>query len=97
MVHSRNVKYDSKSVTNPTPAPAEDRGEGQSIAERDEIEEIIDGLSAMDLPEHSLREEGDRITQEGAAAADQVHDIVVNPDPSTDAPFTPDPVSEGMP
>ena len=55
MVHSRNVTDDSKSVTNPTPAPAEDRGEGQSIAECDEIEGIIDGFSAMDLSEHSLR------------------------------------------
>ena len=99
VVHSRNVTYDSKSVTNPTPAPTEDRGEGQSIAERDEIEGIIDGFSAMDLSEHSLRREGARITQEGAAAAaaaaaaaEEVH--VVNPDPSTEATFTPDHVSE---
>ena len=106
VVHSRNVTYDSKSVTNPTPAPAEDRGEGQSIAERDEIEGIIDGFAAMDLSEHSLRREGDRITQEGAAAEEvpmvnpdpMVNaDQRVNPDLSTEAPFTPDSVSEGMP
>ena len=88
------MTYDSKSVTNATPAPAEDRGEGKSIAERDEIEGIIDVFSAMDLSEHSLRREGDRIAQEGAAATDEVP--VVNPDPSTEALFTPDPVSEGM-
>ena len=100
VVHSRNVTYDSKSVTNPTPAPAEDRGEGQSIAERDEIEGIIDGFSAMDLSEHSLRREGAHITQEGAAAAAAEEVPVVNPDPSTEATFNPaadhDIVSEGM-
>ena len=95
MVHSRNVTYDSKSVTNPTPAPAEDRVRvNLSLSERDEIEGIIDGFSAMDLSEHSLRREGVRITQEGAAAAAE-EVPVVNPDPSTEAPFTPDSVPEG--
>ena len=59
VVHNviRNVTHDSQSVTNPTPAsaPAEGRGEGQSITECDEIEELIDGVSAMDLSEHLLR------------------------------------------
>ena len=58
VVHSRNVTYDSKSVTNPTPAPTVDRGEDQSVAERDGIEEIIDGFAAMDITEHSLVREG---------------------------------------
>ena len=90
------MTYDSKSVTNPTPAHADDRCECQSIAERDEIEEVIDGFLAMDLSEHSLRQEGDRITQEGAAAAAE-EVPVVNPDPSTEATFTPDHGYEGMP
>ena len=93
VVHSRNVTYDSKSVTNPTPAPTVDRGEDQSVAERDGIEEIIDGFAAMDITEHSLIREGAPIIQEGAAA-----DVpVVNPDPGPEMPSTPDQVSEGMP
>ena len=72
VVHSRNVTYDSQSVTNPTPAPTQDRGEGQSIAECDGIEEIIDGFSAMDLSATLLRRGGECITQEGAAAAEEV-------------------------
>ena len=83
----------SQSDTNPTPAPAVDRGEDQSVLHRDGIEEIIDGFAAMDITEHSLVREGASITQGGATA-----DVpVVNPDPSTEMPFTPDPVSEGMP
>ena len=82
MAHSRNGTYHSKSVTNPTPVPAEDRGEGQSIAECDEIAGIIDGFAAMDLSEHSLRREGARITQE-ATAAEEV--TMVNPDPMVNA------------
>ena len=95
VVHSRNVTYDSKSVTNPTPAPTVDRGEDQSVAHRDGIEEIIDGFAAMDITEHSLIREGASITQGGAVATDDVP--VVNPDPSIEVPFTPDHVSEGMP
>ena len=91
VVHSRNVTYDSKSVTNPTPAPTVDRGEDQSVAESDG-EEIIDGFAAMDITEHSLGREGAPIIQEGAAA-----DVpVVNPNPGPKMPFTPDQVSEGM-
>ena len=88
------MTYDSKSVTIPTPAPTEDRGKVQSAAERDEIEEIIDGFAAMDLTENSLGREGASITQEGAVATGEAP--VVNPDPSTEMPFTLDPVFEGM-
>ena len=80
------MTYDSQSVINPTPAPAENRGEGQSIVERDEIEEIIAGVSAMDVSATWLRRGGECITQEGAAAAEEVRRV--NPDPSTEAPFT---------
>ena len=95
VVHSRNVTYDSKSVTNPTPAPIRARGEGPSVAER-ELEELIEGFQAMGLSATSLKRGGERIIQEGAAT-EKVP--VVNPDPSTEAPFTPDHdiVSEGMP
>ena len=49
----------------------------------------------MDVTEHSLVREGASITQGGAAATEEVP--LVNPDPSTGMPVTPDPVSEGMP
>ena len=58
----------------------------------------------MDLSEHSLRRDGARITQEGAAAEEvpmvnpdpMVNaDQRVNPDLSTEAPFTPDTPPEG--
>ena len=89
VVHSRNVTYDSKSVTNPTPAPTVDRGEDQSVAHRDGIEEIIDGFAAMDITEHSLVREGASITQGGAVATEEVP--VVNPDPSTEDALYPRP------
>ena len=74
---------------------AQPSGEDQSVAERDGIEEIIDGFAAMDITEHSLVREGASITQGGAVATEDVP--VVNPDPSTEMPFTPEHVSEGMP
>ena len=51
------MAYDSKSVTNPTPAPIKDRGEGPSVAER-EIEEIIEGFQDMNLSATSLKRGG---------------------------------------
>ena len=82
VVHSSNVAYDSKSVTNPTPAPTQDRGEGPPVAERD-IEEIIEGFQPKDETASSVKRGVERIKQEGAAA-EEIQVPVVNPDPSTE-------------
>ena len=90
------MTYDSKSVANPTPAPTQDRGEGPSVAERN-IEVIIQGFQPTDQSASSLKRGGKHIKQEGATAAEevqQVHDIVVNPDPSTEDMPMPDTAAE---
>ena len=74
------------SVTNPTPAPANDRGEGPSVVERD-IEEIIEGFQPKDQSATSLKRGGGRSIQEGATVEEVP---VVKPGPSTAATFTPD-------